>query len=268
MDTTALWNQIQSKLLEYGLQVLGAFVLWMVGRWVIHVIIRMIRRALTARAVDLTLQQYVASIVSVTLNIMLVIAILAQFGVQTTSFAAILASAGLAIGLAWGGLLANFAAGAFLLILRPFKVGDVITGAGVTGRVDEIGLFTTTILQPDGIHAFVGNNKLFSDNILNLSSAPHRRVERTMQLAGSVNTADAIARLKTMLASTPGVLETPMPEVWVCDFTPAGPVLAVRPYCKPSDYWNVYSATSDVILRVAAEAGYPAPETAFVVRQR
>jgi small conductance mechanosensitive channel len=268
MDTTAITSYLQTIALEYGIKILGAFILFMVGRWVIHVIVNIIRRALTKRAVDLTLQQYVASIVTVTLNILLVIAILAQFGVQTTSFAAIIASAGLAIGLAWGGLLANFAAGAFLLILRPFKVGEVISGGGTTGVVEEIGLFTTTIMQPDGVRAFVGNNKLFGDNILNLSATPHRRVERTMQLAGGVNVDDAIARVKAALATTPGVLETPAPEVWVVDFSMAGPVLAVRPYCKPSDYWSVYSNTNDVIRRVAAEAGYPAPENAVVVRQR
>jgi len=268
MDTGVIMSQLQTIAIDYGFKVLGAFVLFMVGRWVIHMIINLIRRALTKRAVDLTLQQYVASIVSVTLNILLVIAILAQFGVQTTSFAAIIASAGLAIGLAWGGLLANFAAGAFLLILRPFKVGDVISGGGVIGLVEEIGLFTTTIMQPDGVRAFVGNNKLFGDNILNLSATPHRRVERTMQLASGVNVDDAIARVKTALASAPSVLESPAPEVWVVDFTLAGPVLAVRPYCKPSDYWTVYSNTNDVIRRVAAEAGYPSPETAVVVRQQ
>ncbi|CAN5527498.1 mechanosensitive ion channel family protein [soil metagenome] len=268
MDLTAFTSQLQSIAIDYGIKILGAFVLFMVGRWIIHVIINILRSALTRRAVDLTLQQYVASIITVTLNILLVIAILAQFGVQTTSFAAIIASAGLAIGLAWGGLLANFAAGAFLLILRPFKVGEMISGGGTTGRVEEIGLFTTTIMQPDGVRAFVGNNKLFGDNILNLSATPHRRVERSMQLAGGVDVDDAISRLKNVLATTPGVLESPAPEVWVVDFTMAGPVLAVRPYCKPADYWSVYSNTNDAIRRVASEAGHPAPVNAVVVRQR
>lgn len=267
MDMNVLWAQVQSEAVRYGIMVLGALVMWIVGRWVIGLVGRMIGRALTARHVDATLQQYLVSIISVALNILLVIAILGQFGVQTTSFAAIIAAAGLAIGMAWGGLLANFAAGAFLLILRPFKVGDVISAGGVIGKVDEIGLFATTITTPDGIRTFVGNNKIFGDNIQNLSDVANRRVDRTMQLAHGVNVDDAIARVSSALKNVSDVLETPAPEVFVVDFTLSGPVLAVRPYCKPEHYWSVYSATNDVIRRVGGEAGYPTPDVHYTVHQ-
>ncbi len=267
MDMNALWAQIQSEAVRYGIMALGALVMWIVGRWVIGFIGRLIGRALTARHVDATLQQYLVSIIGVALNILLVIAILGQFGVQTTSFAAIIAAAGLAIGMAWGGLLANFAAGAFLLILRPFKVGDVISAGGVIGSVDEIGLFATTITTPDGVRTFVGNNKIFGDNIQNLSDVPHRRVDRTMQLAHGVNVDDAIARMSAALRQLPNVLETPAPDVFVLDFTLAGPVLALRPYCKPEHYWTVFSAINDAIRRVGGESGYPAPDVHYTVHQ-
>ena len=113
-----------------------------------RLVARMLRRAMNSRHVDATLQNYLVSIITVALNILLVIAILAQFGIETTSFAAIMAAAAFAIGAAWGGLLANFAAGAFLLVLRPFKVGDLIAAAGTLGVVEEIGLFSTTLMTP------------------------------------------------------------------------------------------------------------------------
>lgn len=266
MDVNALWIQIESEIVQYGLMVVGAFVLWIVGRWVIGLAVKVIRKALKARSVDPTLQQYVAAIVGVALNILLIIAILSQFGINTTSFAALLAAAGLAIGTAWGGLLANFAAGAFLMVLRPFKVGDFIIAAGTSGTVEVIGLFTTTLVTPDGIRTYVGNNKIFSDNIQNISDATIRRVDRTMQLAHSVNIDDTINRLRSALASTQGVLQTPPPEVWVLDFTLAGPVIAVRPYCNPADYWNVYASTNDVIRIVASQASHPPPEMRYTLR--
>jgi len=264
VDFNAIWKQIELEVVRYGLMVVGALVLWIVGRWVISFTVKMIRKGLNAKHVDPTLQQYIGSITGVALNILLVVALLSQFGINTTSFAAMLAMAGLAIGTAWGGLLANFAAGAFLLVLRPFKVGDFISAAGTTGTVDVIGLFTTTITTPDGIKTYIGNNKIFSDNIQNLSDAVHRRVERTMQLPNGADIDDIIKRVNDALARTSGVLTTPAPEVWVLDFTLAGPVLAVRPYCKAVDYWTVYGATNDVIRRVGKEAGLQVPDVRFV----
>lgn len=259
MDIQALWHDLSPMLVSYGLRVVGALVMWVGGRWAISITMRIVRRALLARHVDPTLQKYLVSIGGVALNVLLVIAILAQFGVETTSFAALMAAAGLAIGTAWGGLLANFAAGAFLLILRPFKVGDVIAGAGVTGTVDEIGLFATTITTGDGVRTFVGNNKLFSDNIQNFTASNTRRVDRTMLLAHGVNVEDAIARIKMAVQAIPDVLETPAPEIFILDFTPSGTLLAVRPYTRPEHVPTVGALTNDAIRRTALEAGYPVP---------
>src|ERR1700748_561992 len=132
------------------LKIVGAAVLYVVGRWLINVAVRLLSRVLTARNLDPTLQRYIANILGVALNIILVVAILGYFGVETTSFAALLAGLGLAIGAAWSGLLANFAAGAFLVMFRPYKVGDyVVVADTVEGTVTEIGLFNTTLLSPD-----------------------------------------------------------------------------------------------------------------------
>jgi small conductance mechanosensitive channel len=140
--------------------------------------------------------RYMGNILTVALNVVLVVAILGYFGVETTSFAALVAGVGVAVGAAWGGLLANLAAGAFLVVLRPFKVGDYVKAGGVEGTIDEVGLFATTITSPDNVVTLVGNNSIFSDTIQNFSSNPHRRVDLKAQLAHGVDVHDAIRRLK------------------------------------------------------------------------
>ncbi|MBC8124104.1 MAG: mechanosensitive ion channel family protein [Candidatus Kapabacteria bacterium] len=268
MDIAELWTKYESSIINYLILIVGAIILWLVGRWLIGFVINLIRRTLTARHVDPTLQNYLASIIGVGLNVILVVVILARFGVETTSFAALIAAAGLAIGLAWGGLLSNFAAGAFLLVLRPFKVGDLIHAGGALGVAEEIGLFSTTMMTPDGIRVMISNGKIFSENIENLSSTPHRRVDRTMQLAHEVDVDKTIARISSELKELPHVLSVPAPAVWVLDFTMAGPVLCVRPFCKPEHYWSVYQGANDVIRRVGAELSLPVPQLHYQVQQQ
>jgi hypothetical protein len=147
--------------------------------------------------------------------------------VETTSFAALFAAGGVAIGVAWSGMLANFAAGVFLVILRPFRVGDFITAGGVTGTVAEIGLFASAIDTPDNVRTIIGNNAIFSGNIQNFSLNPYRRVGLTAQLAGSVDHAGAITLLKEGLAKVANMLSPPAPAVEILEFTLAGPVLAL-----------------------------------------
>jgi small conductance mechanosensitive channel len=246
--------------------VLGALAIWIVGRWLIHFAVRLVSRAMTKRLMEPTLISYVGSVVTVMLNILLVVAILGVFGVETTTIAALIAGAGVAIGLAWSGLLANFAAGAFLVILRPFKVGDFISAGGVIGTVQEIGLFVTTINTMDNVRTFVGNNKLFADNIQNFTANPFRRVDLQAQLDHTVDVGHAIEVLRERIAQIPNVLAAPTPDLEVLTFTPMGPVLAVRPYCNNEHYWQVYFATNRIIREAFGEAGFPAPEQHFYLR--
>jgi len=260
MDWQHMGEVVSTTLTSFGLKVLGAIVAWIVGRYLIGVSLRLIAMALMRREVDPTLQRYLSNIVNVALNIVLVVAILGYFGVETTSFAALIAGMGVAIGAAWAGLLANFAAGAFLIVLRPFKVGDYVKAGGTEGTVKEIGLFATTILTPDNVSAFVGNNKIFSDTIQNYSTSSFRRVERTAQLAHTVDVHDAITRLKEALAKIPNVEKEPALDVEIIDFNARGPVLAVRPYTHTDHYWQVYFDTNKAIAEAFGAAGYPVPE--------
>lgn len=250
---------------EFGVKILAALAFWVIGRWLIRLAVRMVQASLLQQKVDATVLRYIASIITVTLNVLLVIGILGYFGIQTTTFAAMLAAAGVAIGMAWSGLLANFAAGAFIIVLRPYKVGDFITAAGVTGTVREIGLFTTTIDTPDNIQTMISNNKIFSDNIQNFSANPYRRVDLKCQLAGNADHAAAIKLLREKIAAIPNVVAKPEVDVEILDFTLVGPVLAVRPYCNNDHYWQVYFDTNRVMREALAAAGFPAPTPAQVV---
>ncbi|MEZ4404681.1 MAG: mechanosensitive ion channel family protein [Kofleriaceae bacterium] len=261
MNTDRILATLQDQGVHIGLRVLGALVIWFVGRWIISALVRVMGVALSRRHVDATLARYAQNVIRITLNVALIIAVLGFFGVETTSFAALIAAAGVAIGMAWSGLLANFAAGVFLLILKPFKVGDLISGAGLVGTVKELGLFATTIDTVDGVVTFVGNNKLFGDNIANLSMSRERRVDLTAQLAGSVDPEDAKRRLRAAIAQVPHVLAQPAPVIEIVEFNPMGPVLAVRPFCANEHYWDVYFATNQLIRTEFGAAGYPAPHT-------
>ena len=245
--------------LDLGAKILAALAFWIVGRWLIGRVIAVMQGAMNRNHVDPTLTKYMGSIVAITLNVALALGILGYFGIQTTSFAALLAGAGMAIGAAWSGLLGNFAAGAFMLVLRPFKVGDFVTIGGITGTVHELGLFGTTLITPDNVLTVVGNGRIFGDSIQNFSTLPARRVERTAQLAGGVDVNDALARFKAAVETIPHVVNSPAPEVNVLDINLVGPVIAVRPYCHTDHYWQVYFDTNEAILRVCKEAGWPAP---------
>ncbi|MFN6565339.1 MAG: mechanosensitive ion channel family protein [Nostoc sp. ChiSLP01] len=259
-------GEVASSLLTlFGLKILGAIALWLIAQRLIDFGLKLLRRAFRSQQVDPTLINYLLNIIGVTLRIVLIVAILGFFGIETTSFAALLAAAGVAIGAAWGGLLANFAAGAFLIVFRPFKVGDFITAAGVTGTVTEIGLFTTNINTPDNVLTIVANNKIFADNIQNYSANPYRRVDLVAQIHHDVKHNEAIALLKAKISQIPNVLQNPAPDIEILDFNFAGPVLAVRPYCNNDHYWQVYFDTNKTIRETFGEAGYPIPEYRYAI---
>jgi small conductance mechanosensitive channel len=247
-------------LVPLGWKLLGAVAVWIAGGWVIRLLRAALGRTLLARKVDPTLARYTEAGANVLLKLLLFIAVLSVLGIETTSFAALLAALGIAIGAAWGGLLANFAAGMFLMVLRPFKVGDMITVAGVTGDVRELGLFVTALDTVDNVRIYVGNNKLFSETIANYSTNAYRRVDLKALVAHSVDPQDAANRLRARVAQIPNVLQQPAPNVAILDFSERGTVLAVQPFCANAHYWQVYFDTNRAISEVGAEAKYPVPE--------
>lgn len=257
---------ITTHVIPFGWTVLGALAIWILGSWTIRLLRAALGRAMAARGMDHTLVGYLDTATGVMLKILLLVAVLGTLGVATTSFAAIIAAAGVAIGMAWSGLLANFAAGIFLIVLRPFRVGDVISAGGVTGEVKEIGVFATTLHTGDNLRAVVGNNKIFADNIVNYSSNAFRGVDLRAQLAHGVDPKDAIARIKQAVSRIPNLVPEPVPLVEILEFNAYGTLLVVRPFCHNRHYWQVYFDTNRAIQTVCAEAGYPIPESRQAVR--
>jgi small conductance mechanosensitive channel len=261
-------NIIQAAIpliIQFALKAVGAIAFWIVGRALIRLAVRTLVRTLKP-PFEQTVAAYIGTATSVLLNVALIVAILGFFGIETTSFAALMAGVGVAIGAAWSGLLAQLAAGVFLLILRPFKLGDFISAAGMQGTVEEIGLFVTRIKTPDNVQTYIGNSKVFSDTVQNFSANNYRRVDLVAQLHNAVDHLRAIALLKERLAKIPNVMGEPRPDVEILSFSPLGPVLAVRPYCNNEHYWQVYFDTNRAIREVFGEAGFPAAEQAIFVR--
>lgn len=257
---------VDTYIVPLGWKLISAVVVWIIGAWIIKLVSKSLSRSLSQRKVDPTIARYAEGGASIALRILLVVAVLSVLGIETTSFAALIAAAGIAIGAAWGGLLANFAAGVFLVFLRPFKVGDAISAGGVTGSVVEIGLFATTIDTFDNTRVFVGNNTIFSGNIQNYSINPYRRIDLTAQLPHEADPAEAIQRLKEKLAAIPNVLTTPAPDVDILNFNSTGTVLAVRPYCASANYGQVYFDTNRAIYALGLESGYVVPAQHIAVR--
>jgi small conductance mechanosensitive channel len=260
MDTgkiTTWMDQAQPILVAFGLKALGAIAVFVVGRWLIGLATRLIGAAMTRQQLDPTVQRYLVSFITVALNIILVVAILGYFGVETTSFAALVAGAGVAIGAAWSGLLGNFAAGIFLLVLRPYQVGEYVMIGGIEGTVMELGLFGTTLTTPDNVKTIVGNGKIMGGDIKNYSANPYRRVELVAQLAGSADAHQAIALLKEAVSQVENISKTPTVDVEILEFNEFGPKLAVRPYCHTAHYWQVYFDTNKAIADTLGAAGFP-----------
>jgi len=270
MDAAAISNILTTNLnllSGVALKVIGAIILWFVGRKLISFSIGLTSKAMRVQKIDPTLIMYLISSLEVLLNIILVVALLGFFGIETTSFAALLAAAGVAIGAAWSGLLANFAAGAFLIILRPFQVGEVVSIGGITGTVQEIGLFMTTINTPDNVRTIVGNNKIFSQDIKNYSINAYRRVELSAQLDHTTNIDEVKRVLLQRLVNIPNVLGNPQPQAEIMGFNDMGLILTVRVSCHNDHYWQVYFDGNRIIAETTVEMALATPQKHLVIKQ-
>lgn len=250
MDLKIFWDYLITTGLSIGLKILGAIVVLIIGRWIIRIAVRLIRTALEKQWTEPTLTRYIGTLISVLLNLALFIAILGYFGFETTTFAALLAGVGVAIGAAWSGLLSNFAAGIFLVVLRPFKVGDTVTAGGITGTIKEIGLFFTKIHTGDNVVSYVGNNKIFSDNIQNYTDTNYRRIDLKVALSTDDNPIEFVQRLRENLLKIPNVLTDPAPIVGILEVTREGTTLAVRPFTQSKNFDQVQFDSNRTIIEM------------------
>ena len=261
-NTEQIITQVQELLAVYGLKVLAALAILIVGRLLAGWARKLVNKVMTRSKADPIIVGFVGSIVYVALLAFVVVAALGQIGIQTTSFIAILGAAGLAIGLALQGSLSNFAAGFLLIMFRPFKVGDFIEGAGVAGIVESIQIFTTTMRTGDNKTVIVPNAKLLDDNIINYSTKETRRVDLTVGVSYDADLGEVKRILNDIAAKDERVLTDPEPQIAVSELADNSVNLVMRLWTKTSDYWGVYfDATESVKLRLdEAGIGIPYPQ--------
>jgi small conductance mechanosensitive channel len=260
MDTGNLVQQGQSFIILHGVNILIALVIFIVGRWVAKVIRRFIEKMLAKKDVAPVVNSFVCSLAYIGMLTFVVIAALAQVGIQTTSLIAILGAASLAIGLALQGSLSNFAAGVLLIIFRPFKVGDYVECGGTSGAVDEIQIFTTILNSPDNKKIIVPNAKVLGDTITNYSAKESRRVDLVIGVGYSDDLQKVESVLKDVLSKDERVLKDPPPTIAVLELADSSVNFAVRPWVKTGDYWGVYfDLTKNIKLRFDAEEGIAIP---------
>jgi small conductance mechanosensitive channel len=257
---------IRNYLLPFSFKILGAIAVWVIGGFLIKIAQRLLRATLNRRLVDATLVNYANATSSFILKAFLILAILGVFGIETTSLSALLAATGVAIGMAWSGLLSNFAAGIFLIILRPFRVADTITAAGVTGVVREIGLFATAIDNSENLRVFVGNNKIFSDNILNYSTNAYRILSFRIQLTPHTNPVTAIEQFCKKLSALPNLKAAVNGEI--TEFNPLGVIITLKTACHQADFSALTSAGNQIVFETMQSEQYPAPEAKAVMVSR
>ena len=254
-----LVSKIWELLTIYGLRVIAAVVVFVVGRWIAKGLTKFAENVMNKRQVDPTILSFVANMTYIALLVFVVLAALGQLGIQTTSFIAIIGAAGLAIGLALQGSLANFAAGFLMIIFRPFKVGDFIEGAGVAGTVEVIQIFTTQLNTPDNKTVIIPNAALTAGNITNYSAKGTRRVDLVFGIGYGDDIDHAKKVIMDVLAREERILKDPATTIGVVELADSSVNFAVRPWVTADDYWNVYFNLTENIKKSFDAQGISIP---------
>jgi small conductance mechanosensitive channel len=248
-DFSAILPKIYELLTVYGIKVIAALAIFVIGRWVAKGLRGFIRKMMRRSKVDETLISFVVNLAYVALLAFVIIAALNQLGIQTASFIAILGAAGLAIGLALQGSLSNFAAGVLMIIFRPFKVNDYIEGAGVAGTVEEIQIFTTQLRSPDNKTIIVPNSKITGDNIINYSTKGTRRVDMVFGIGYEDDIDKARQIILDVVENDERVMKDPAPVALLAELADSSVNFNTRVWSSADDYWGVYFDTTEMVKK-------------------
>ncbi|MBI9040417.1 mechanosensitive ion channel domain-containing protein [Lutibacter sp.] len=244
---------------KYAVNVVVAILILIIGLWLSKKLIRISKKLMAKQGIDETLQKFLGDLLGWTLKVLIFITAISQVGVETTSFIAILGAAGLAVGLALQGSLANFAGGALIMIFKPFKVGDVIEAQGEVGTVKEIQIFVTKIITPGNKLAIIPNGTLSNGNIKNYTEEGKLRVDLTFGIGYGEDIKKAKEVFMNVLKSNPNVLQEPAPTVNVSALADSSVNFAVRPWSTPENYWNVYFAITEEVKLALDKEGIEIP---------
>ena len=259
MDTEKWIAEGYKFIVDFGPKIIGAILIWIIGNWVIKMMLKGLKKVLNKGDYDESLKKFLLNLVKWVLKIVLIIVVLGTVGVETTSFAAVIAAAGLAIGLALQGSLGNFAGGVLLMIFKPIKIGDLIEAQGELGVVKEIEIFTTKLLTPTNKEVIIPNGALSNGNIVNYSSEGKLRVDLTFGVGYDSDIKQTKEVLMKVLTSNPKVLQDPAPSVNVSELADSSVNFAVRPWCAVADYWDVYFETHENVKIELDKAGIEIP---------
>lgn len=252
-------DTIYRLLTVYGLKVIAALAIFFLGQWVAKGVRKLVERIMSRSRIDPTLITFTANLTYIGLLAFIVIAALGQIGIQTTSFIAVLGAAGLAIGLALQGSLSNFAAGFLLIIFRPFKVGDLIEGAGVFGVVEAIQIFTTQLTTADNKTVIVPNAKLTENNIVNWTVKGTRRVDLVFGIGYRDDIDKARSLIREVVSQDGRILKDPDTQISVSELAESRINFVVRPWVKVDDYWGVYFDLTEKIKKIFDTNGISIP---------
>ncbi|AXT61460.1 mechanosensitive ion channel family protein [Aquimarina sp. AD10] len=244
---------------EFGPKLLTAILIYIVGSWIIKKVLKALTKVFNKTKYDESLQKFLLNLTSWALKIFLIIIVISRLGVDVTTFAAVIAAAGLAIGLALQGSLSNFAGGVLIMIFKPYKIGDLIEAQGVLGAVKEIEIFTTKLVTPQNKLAIVPNGAMANGNIVNYTAEGLMRVDLTVGIGYGEDIKKAKDTLLEILMNDPKVLKEPAPSVNVSNLGDSSVDLAVRPFCRPEDYWDVYFASLENCKTALDKAGIEIP---------
>ena len=259
IDISAYANQLLTIFTSFLPNLVSAILIYFIGGWVIRLFKNFVTKVLKKREVEPTLSLFLTDILNWTLKILLLITIISQLGIQSSSFVAILGAAGLAIGLSLQGSLANFAGGVLIITFKPFKVGDYVEAQGVGGTVDQIQIFVTKLVTVDNQIIYIPNGNLSNNTIVNFSQSEYRRADLTVGIgyASDMKKAQEIAH--EVMKNHPLVLQDPAPVVWIKGLGDSSVDLAVRPWAKNADFWKMRSEILEQVKNAFDQNGIEIP---------
>lgn len=267
MSWDQLINQLISWSIDAGKHILLALVVYIVGYYLIKLLNYLLVRFLERRNIEASIQTFVKSFVSIMLNVLLVVIVISALGLNTTSLAALLASFGVAIGMALSGNLQNFAGGLVILFLKPYKIGDWVEAQGIIGTVQSIQIFHTVLLTADGKQIFVPNGSMSSGSIINYTKTPTRRIEWTIGIEYGSDVERARSIVLDLLKADERIQKEPAPEVWLKELGNSSVDLIIRCWAGNDDYWPVMFETREKIYNAFNENGIAFPFTQITVHQ-
>ncbi len=261
-DWNLLLNFAQTKGVDFGINLAIAITIFYVGKFVISLVIRGLRKVMRAQEVDKTLETFVCNLVRVVLLVVVVIAAIGQIGIQTTSFIAIFGAAGLAVGLALQGSLSNFASGVLIVLFRPYRVGDWVEAAGISGSVEQVQILTTILKTGDNKQIIVPNSQIMDSIITNYSANDTRRVDMVVGVSYNDDLDKVRATLEELIAAEDRVLDEPEHKIAVSALADSSVNFVVRPWVKTSDYWGVMFDLTEAIKKRFDQEGisFPFPQ--------